>query len=99
MSPAQINALAVPAWQKIILRAMATYGMYVGDDGGAPWALQIESGDNYTSFGEPDPWVAYAKSQGIDGTYDSSIGRTVYNFNLQHAVDWGNRLKVLRPGQ
>ena len=47
----------------------------------------------------PDPWVAYAKSQGIQGTYDSSIGRTVYNFNLQHAVDWGNKLKVLRPGQ
>ena len=99
MSPAQINALTVPAWQKIILRAMATYGMYVGDDGGAPWALSIESGDNYTSFGEPDPWVAYAKSQGIDGTYDSSIGRTVYSLNLQHAVDWGNKLKVLRPGQ
>ena len=99
MSPAQINALAVPDWQKIILRAMATYGMYVGDDGGAPWALQFESGDNYTSFGVPDPWVAYAKSHGIQGTYDSSIGRTVYNFNLQNAVDWGNKLKVLRPGQ
>jgi hypothetical protein len=99
MSPAQINALALPDWQKIILRAMATYGMYVGDDGGAPWALQFESGDNYTSFGVPDPWVAYAKSHGIQGTYDSSIGRTVYNFNLQHAVDWGNKLKVLRPGQ
>jgi hypothetical protein len=99
MSPAQINALAVPDWQKIILRAMATYGMYVGDDGGAPWALQIESGDNYTSFGLPDPWVAYAKSQGIEGYYDSSIDRTVYYFNFQNAVDWGNRLKVLRPGQ
>jgi hypothetical protein len=99
MSPAEINALAVPDWQKIILRAMATYGMYVGDDGGAPWALQFESGDNYTSFGEPDPWVAYAKSQGIDGYYDSSIDRTVYYFNLQHAVDWASRLKVLQPGE
>ena len=99
MSPAQINALAVPAWQKIILRAMARYGMYVGDDGGAPWALQFESGDNYTSFGEPDPWVAYAKSQGINGYYESSINRTVYYLNFQHAVDWGNKLKVLRPGQ
>jgi hypothetical protein len=99
MSPAEINALEVPEWQKIILRAMATYGMYVGDDGGAPWALQFESGDNYTSFGEPDPWVAYAKSQGIDGYYDSSIDRTVYYFNLQNAVDWSSKLKVLQPGQ
>jgi hypothetical protein len=99
MSPAQINALAVPAWQKIILRAMATYGMYVGDDGGAPWALQYESGDNYTSFGVPDPWVAYAKSQGIKGTYDSAINRTLYSLDLQHAVDWRSKLKVLQPGQ
>jgi len=99
MSPAEINALAVPDWQKIILRAMATYGMYVADDGGARWALQLESGDNYTSFGLPDPWVAYAASQGIEGTWDSAIGRTVYDLNLQHAVDWGSKLKVLRPGQ
>ena len=99
MTPAQINALAVPAWQKIILRAMATYGMYVGDDGGAPWALQFESGDNYTSFGVPDPWVAYAKSQGIKGTYDSAIDRTLYSLDLQHAVDWRSKLKVLQPGQ
>ena len=73
--------------------------MYVADDGGARWALQIESGDNYTSFGLPDPWVAYAASQGIEGTWDSAIGRTVYDLNLQHAVDWGSKLKVLRPGQ
>jgi hypothetical protein len=99
MSPAQINALAVPAWQKVILRAMATYGMYVGDDGGAPWALQFESADNYTSFGEPDPWVAYARSHGIRGSWNPAIGRTVYYFNLQHAVDWASRLKVLRPGE
>ena len=41
--------------------------MYVGDDGGNSWALQFESGDNYTSFGKPDPWIAYAHSQGIKG--------------------------------
>jgi len=57
VTPSQIDALSVPEWQKIILRAIAKYGMYVGDNGGAPWALQFESGDNYTSFGKPDPWV------------------------------------------
>jgi hypothetical protein len=99
MTQAQIDALSVPEWQKIILRAMAKYGMYVGDNGGSPWALQFESGDNYTSFGQPDPWIAYAQSQGITGSYNSSIGRNVYYFNFKNAVDWGSKLKVLEPGQ
>ncbi|MFL5892598.1 MAG: InlB B-repeat-containing protein [Solirubrobacterales bacterium] len=99
LTPAQIDALSVPEWQKIILRAMAKYGMYVGDNGGAPWALQLESGDNYTSFGDADPWVAYAKSQGIQGSYDSTTARTLYPFNFKDAVDWGSKLKVLAPGQ
>jgi hypothetical protein len=98
MTPTQIDALSVPDWQKIILRAMAKYGMYVGDNGGAPWALQLESGDNYTSFGDADPWVAYAKSQGIQGSFDSTTGRTLYPFNFKDAVDWGSKLKVLAPG-
>ena len=76
MTQPQIDALSVPEWQKIILRAMAKYGMYVGDNGGSPWALQFESGDNYTSFGQQDPWIAYAQAQGITGSYNSSIGRT-----------------------
>jgi len=99
MSRRRIDRLSVPLWQKIILRAMAKYGMYVGDDGGAAWALQIESGDNYTSFGKRDPWVTYAKAHGIHGSYDSAINRTLYHFNLQHAVNWGRNLKVLAPGR
>jgi hypothetical protein len=99
MTQPQIDALSVPEWQKIILRAMAKYGMYVGDNGGSPWALQFESGDNYTSFGQPDPWIAYAQAQGITGSYNSSIGRNVYYFNFKNAVDWGSKLKVLEPGQ
>jgi hypothetical protein len=97
MSAAKINALSVPHWQKVILHAMARYGMYVGDNGGAPWALQFESGDNYTSFGKPDPWIAYAHSLGIKGSYDSSIGRNIYYFNFSKTVDWARCLKVLKP--
>ena len=33
MSDAQIAALAVPAWKKTILTALAHYGGYVGDTG------------------------------------------------------------------
>jgi hypothetical protein len=99
MTSSQINALSVPGWKKIILRAMAKYGMYVGDDGGASWSLQFESGDNYTSFGHRDPWTAYARSRGIPGWHDSSIGRTLYHFDLKHTVNWGTKLKVLAPRQ
>jgi hypothetical protein len=99
MSAAQIDALSLPQWQKIILRAMAKYGMYVGNNGGSPWALQFESGDNYTSFGDPDPWVAYARSQGIQGSHDAKTGRTLYPFSLKNAVDWKSKLKVLAPGR
>jgi hypothetical protein len=97
VTPSQIDALSVPEWQKIILRAIAKYGMYVGDNGGAPWALQFESGDDYTSFGKPDPWGRYAQSRGIQGSYDSSIGRTVYYFNFKNAVDWASKL-ISEPG-
>ena len=99
MSGADIRGLAVPRWQKVILHAMAKYGMYVGDYGSAPWALQFESGDNYTSFGYPDPWLTYARSLSIPGFFSTTIGRTLYPFNFGKAVDWGRRLKVLKPRQ
>ena len=57
MTDAQIEALSVPSWQKTILRAMARYGLYVGDTGGGGWGIQFESGSSFTSFGQPDPWV------------------------------------------
>ena len=98
MTTSQINALRVPGWKKIILRAMAKYGMYVGDDGGSTWSLMFESGDNYTSFGHPDPWIAYARSRGIRGWRDPSTGRTLYYFDLKNAVNWRTKLKVLAPG-
>ena len=57
MTDAQIEALSVPSWQKTILRAMARYGLYVGDTGGSGWGIQFESGSSFTSFGQADPWV------------------------------------------
>jgi hypothetical protein len=44
---------------------------------------RFESGDNYTSFGDPDPWVAYARSQGIQGIHDTKTDRTLYPFSLK----------------
>ena len=35
LTPAQIEALAIPGWQKTILRALRTHGAFMGDTGGA----------------------------------------------------------------
>ena len=40
-----------PRWKKTILRALATYGAYIGDTGGGGFNFQFQSGSTYTSFG------------------------------------------------
>jgi hypothetical protein len=91
MSDAEIAALRVPGWKKTILRALATYGMIVGDAiGGAAWGLQFESGSTYTSFGRPDPLAAFARRAGL-GRWNG-----MYVFNLQDGVDW-SRLRLVAP--
>jgi hypothetical protein len=92
MSEAEIDALAVPAWKKTILRAMATYGMIVGDAiGGAAWGLQFESGSSYTSFGREDPIAAFGRKAGI------SEWNGMYVFNVHDGVDWSRGLRLVQP--
>ena len=92
MSDSQIDGLSVPSWKKTILRAMAHYGMIVGDTGGDSWGIQYESGVEYTSLGQPDKWVAVAKKFGL--TLSSS---GAYAFNLRDGVDYGKYLRVVDP--
>ena len=82
MSPVQIDALPVPGWKKTILRAMARYGMFVGDTGGTSWGLQTESSASFTSFGEPDPLVRLAQSN------DWPPYGSVWVGNVRDGVDW-----------
>jgi hypothetical protein len=94
MSEAEIDALAVPAWKKTILRALATYGAYVGDTGGnEAFTFQFESGSTYTSFGGTDPLAAFAAQQTAGVT--SWKGR--WYFDLAPGVDWAGRLRVIDP--
>ena len=91
MTDSQIDALAVPAWKKAILRAMAHYGMYVGDTGGGSWGVQFESTATYLSFGYDDPFYAFG----------AQVGAPLYNgdyvFNLRDGVDWSRYLRVVDP--
>jgi len=95
MTESEIDAMAVPTWKKTILHAMAEYGMFVGDTGGSTWRLKIESGTSYTSFGEEDPWVRLGRQFNVP-SWESSSGRTLYDFDTAAGVDW-SRLKVADP--
>jgi hypothetical protein len=90
MSDGEIAALPVPAWKKTILRALAHYGAYVGEQAGAWSLLGFEGGPTYTSFGYPDQMAAFAASVGI-----KSQGGTYY-FDMASGVDW-HRLRVIDP--
>jgi hypothetical protein len=91
MSSAEIAALSVPRWKKTILRAMARYGLYLGDTGGDAWGIQLESGSSFTSFGRADPLVAFARRSG----WRSGGGR--YSGNVRDGVDWARYLRVIDP--
>lgn len=90
MSDAEINALAVPSYRKTILRALAHYGLIVGDTNGgnAAWGIQVESGSSYTSFGYPDPFASIAQNAGL------SPFNGMYGFDITTGVDW-TRFRVL----
>jgi hypothetical protein len=92
MSDREIDALGVPAWKQGILRAMARYGFFVGDTGGSPWDVVLESGASYTSFGRPDPFISMAVRLGAPRGDDGFA-----TLNLASGVDWSRRLRVIDP--
>lgn len=97
MTPAEIDGLEAPDWKKTILYAMARYGMIVGDTGGVPWGIQVESDTTYTSIGEPPLFERFAQKAGFRRDYWARIDRTVWIGDLAPGVDWASRLRVVRP--
>jgi hypothetical protein len=95
MTEAEINALAIPEWKKVVLRALRRYGMFVGDTGGPGFQIQAESGSSFTSFGAEDPWVTLGRQYKVP-SWGSSGART-YSFDLRGAVDWAEHLRVVDP--
>ncbi len=94
MSDAQIDVLAVPAWRKPILKAMARYGLFVGDtfaNGPNSFGLAAESDAQYRAMGQPGHYAALGKKWGV-GTYDGA-----YLFDIDTGVDWARYLKVVDP--
>ena len=101
MSAAEIDDLDIRSWQKTLLRAMAEYGMFVGDTGGpAGWALQQVSDTSYASLGHEPKLEAFAKRQGwtaVEDDLGERSGRTFYLGRFGEGVDWRSRLRVVHP--
>jgi hypothetical protein len=96
MTAGEIDGLPLARWQKAILHAMATYGMFIGDTGGSGWGIEAESGSSQTSFGRSDPWVRLARRIGIP-SYVEWDGTTRYTFDMRGVIDWSTALRVADP--
>jgi hypothetical protein len=86
MSDAQIEALAIPNWQKALLKGLANHGAVVVGNGAAAWSLIFESHLDRTAFGLPDPYAA----SGLPSTLDFSDA-------LDSVGGWPAKLRVLAP--
>jgi hypothetical protein len=96
MTAAEIDALTLPTWKKTVLHALATYGAYVSDTSGIrnDWGFEIESRQTYTSFGQADPWVTWAKSQGVSGYDSDGNGYPEYLVDVNSGMPW-SKLRVV----
>lgn len=95
MTPQEIEALDIPEWRKVVVRTMATYGAYVGDQGGSSFGFQFESGQSFLALGEENPFVAYAKQNPAGTVADGGV----YYYRLRDGIPWSTRLRALEPTQ
>lgn len=96
MTQAEIDALTVPTWKKVILRALREYGAIVGDTGGGNimFGLQFESGMVDRAFGRTEGMEAYGAAQGVPTWLNPDTGRTERIFDLAPGVSW-SRMRVV----
>jgi hypothetical protein len=96
MSKRAIKRLDVPQWKKTIVRALSTYGADVTDTAGAGghWGFETASSQTYTSYGQPDPWVQWARSLGVQPEDFNGNGASEYWLNLEAGVPW-DRMRVV----
>ncbi len=68
-SDAEIDAMALPAWQLPLVRAAARYGIYISDTNrydGTGFSLNTEGGEAYEKAGTVSPVYDWLKSVGVE---------------------------------
>jgi len=92
-SDAEIDALPAPAHRKVLYRAMAHYGLIMGDtEGDRLFSLELDSDYTYNSLGGPSKWLDFAKSSS-GWTFNGSEYASDLNAD---GIDW-HRLRVIAP--
>lgn len=98
MSEAEIAALACKWYEKTILRALATYGGYIGDTSGGTFGFMVESGEAYKSFGLTDPLKLWGEAEGLAAGEGEFAGSRILKItNAMSEAEWKSRLEVLTP--
>jgi hypothetical protein len=111
MTQQEIDALPIREWKKVFLRAMAKYGMFMGDTGSQNlFSIETEAGNQYRSLGATDRWFQFGKQNwelydpdGPNGPIPASYVGKLYNrpddpnpnFDWMGKV-WSN-LRVIDP--
>ena len=73
----------VPSFEKVILKAMAHYGVFITDTGGNPMDLQFDPAIEYTSFGNTsDTVMSFLETQGFSDPYSLTISLPWSDFQV-----------------
>jgi hypothetical protein len=90
MTDSQIAASGYPNWEKIILTAMANYGIFVTDTGGSPADLGFEPAIQYTSFGNTsNTMMSYMATQGCSDPCTITISLPWTDFQVVSPTAYG----------
>ncbi|HET6869154.1 MAG TPA: hypothetical protein VFH80_24800 [Solirubrobacteraceae bacterium] len=83
MDDSTIDGLSIPAWEKIVYKALAHYGLYVTDTGGSPMDPEFEPAVDYTSFGNTsNTLMTYFADQGFLDPYTVTISIPWSDFQI-----------------
>ena len=84
-----VAASGLPLWHKRIMKALQTYGAYIGDNGGSSLNFQLESENPYIAAGVAPTCLNY-----LD-TVTSHTPGAIYDIDA--GVSWASVLEVLNP--
>jgi parallel beta-helix repeat protein len=94
----------VPEWRERIYRAMRRYGMFAGDTGTADiFAIEKETGRQYTQAGVADRWRAFAQANWDAGSGTDLVGFFRYDrvenpvTHVWEPINWKTALAVAAP--
>ena len=97
MSDGEIDALPMPKWRKTIYKAMARYGMYVGDTGGSSaFGVWAESDRSYLDYGAEGAMQRFARTHKNEGGISQSSTPAKWYLDMK-GIDWRSKLVAVDP--